>query len=488
MSLGAEISRTDGYVIVDEDERGPIDTPAGSRYSVANLKVERKIGDTGNVFVRGEIFGESRANGTPLQTNRTHMRQLSVGANLANDTIGTFNFRMYGGTQLFDQNFTAVGADRDSETLTRVQRVPSQNVGLTFQWTRTLGSKHRMVAGLDAREVRGASNELAFVQGRPSFFIGAGGRERTIGLFAQDFFRLNSRLSITAGGRFDRWREFAALSTTTPVNVTQPSTTQTFVDRTETAFSPQVSILYTPSDRIALTALFTRAFRPATLNELYRSFRVGDVLTLANENLRAERQTGGEAGARFYLFNHRLDARVTGFWTEIARPIANVTLNVTPALITRQRQNLGRTRSRGVEIEMEARLDRRWTISGGYLLADATVLEFPANTALEGLRIPQVPKHQATFQVRYTNPSLFTLGVQGRAGGQQFDDDQNRFPLGRYFTLDALASRRLTRNFDFFVAAENLLNQRCLVGRTPVTTIGPPLLIRAGIRFRLGQR
>jgi outer membrane receptor for monomeric catechols len=128
---------------------------------------------------------------------------------------------------------------------------------------------------------------------------------------------------------------------------------------------------------------------------------------------------------------------------------------------------------------------RHWTISGGYLLADATVLEFPANTALEGLRIPQVPKHQATFQVRYTNPSTITAGLQARAGGQQFDDDQNRFPLGRYFTLDALASRRLTRNFDVFVAAENLLDQRYLIGRTPVTTIGPPLLLRAGIRFRL---
>ena len=69
---GAEISKTDGYIIVDEDERGPIDTPAGSRYSVANLKLERQIGAHGNVFIRGETFGESRTNGTPLQTNRTY--------------------------------------------------------------------------------------------------------------------------------------------------------------------------------------------------------------------------------------------------------------------------------------------------------------------------------------------------------------------------------------------------------------------------------
>jgi outer membrane receptor protein involved in Fe transport len=86
---------------------------------------------------------------------------------------------------------------------------------------------------------------------------------------------------------------------------------------------------------------------------------------------------------------------------------------------------------------------------------------------------------------RYAIPSWVTLGIRARAGGEQFDDDQNRFSLDRFFTLDAIASRRLTSKFDVFVAAENLLNQRYLTGRTPVTTIGPPLLIRGGIRFRL---
>ena len=52
----------------------------------------------------------------------------------------------------------------------------------------------------------------------------------------------------------------------------------------------------------------------------------------------------------------KLNVRGTFFWSEITRPIANVTLSITPALITRQRQNLGRTRSRGVDIEAEARV------------------------------------------------------------------------------------------------------------------------------------
>jgi len=142
-----------------------------------------------------------------------------------------------------------------------------------------------------------------------------------------------------------------------------------------------------------------RAFRAPTLNELYRSFRVGNVLTLANDKLRAERLTGGEAGISAAALNHRLNIRGTFFWSEITRPIANVTLTVTPALITRQRQNLGRTRSRGVDIEVEARVSDTLSFSGGYQFIDATVLQFPANTSLEGLLIPQVPRHLLTFQV-----------------------------------------------------------------------------------------
>jgi outer membrane receptor protein involved in Fe transport len=212
------------------------------------------------------------------------------------------------------------------------------------------------------------------------------------------------------------------------------------------------------------------------------------VLTLANDKLRAERLTGGEAGASFAAFEKKLNVRGTFFWSEIIRPVANVTLTVTPALITRQRQNLGRTRSRGVEVEAEARISNTVNISGGYQFLDARVLKFPANTSLEGLVIPQVPRHLLTFQARYSNPRRLTVSFQGRAGGSQFDDDQNQFRLDRYFTLDAFASRALGHGVEVFGALENLTGQRYDIGRTPLRTIGPPLLGRVGVRFTIGGR
>jgi outer membrane receptor protein involved in Fe transport len=232
----------------------------------------------------------------------------------------------------------------------------------------------------------------------------------------------------------------------------------------------------------------TRAFRAPTLNELYRSFRVGNVLTLANENLQAERLTGGEAGLRITSNSNRVALRGSFFWNDITRPVANVTLTTTPALITRQRQNLGRTRSRGLELQSDVNLSRRWNLSGSYLLADATVVDFPASSALEGLRLPQVPRHQLTIQTRYENPSIVTVGLQARASSSQFDDDLNQFRLDSYFTLDAFVSRRLNRRLEIFGALENVFDQRYEVGKTPVTTLGPPILVRGGLRLRLGAK
>ena len=486
--LSAEVFHTDGYVLVDEDERGLIDTKAGAKHKTLDLTLSRLFADRGRIFLRGSLFDESRENGTPLQTNNTYIRQVSLGTDLQSMRVGSFSARAFALSQIYNQDFTAIAADRNSELITRSQRVPAQRVGILTQWSRAVGSRQTLVAGLDAREVRGASDELGFTAGNLTLGVGSGGRERTIGVFGQDIIRITPSWVLTLAVRGDRWRNYDALSTSRSLITAANPVVTTFRDRVETAFSPRVSLLHKLTQNVSLMVSGYRAFRAPTLNELYRSFRVGNVLTVANENLRAERLTGGEAGASFAAFERKLNVRGTFFWSEIIRPVANVTLSVTPALITRQRQNLGRTRSRGFEVEAEARVTSSVIISGGYQFLDATVLRFPANTSLEGLRIPQVPRNVFTFQARYANPRRLTLSFQGRAGGAQFDDDQNQLRLDPYFTLDAFVSRSLGRGVEVFGAFENLTGQRYDIGRTPVRTVGPPVLARIGIRFQLGSR
>jgi outer membrane receptor protein involved in Fe transport len=211
---------------------------------------------------------------------------------------------------------------------------------------------------------------------------------------------------------------------------------------------------------------------------------VGNVVTNANASLEAERLNGGDAGVGIQKFGERLFVRSNFFWNEIDDSIANVTLSTTPALITRQRQNLGTIRARGIEVSAITKLTREWEIAGEYLLTDSTVLRFPANRSLEGLLVPQVPRHQFNFQVTYAK-AKWLVGMQGRFVSTQFDDDQNTLPLEKFFTMDAEASRAVSEKVRVFVAFQNLTGSRYQMSSTPVFTVGPPVLIRVGARVTL---
>ena len=109
-----------------------------------------------------------------------------------------------------------------------------------------------------------------------------------------------------------------------------------------------------------------RAFRAPTLNELYRPFQVGTVMTAANAALRPEVLWGGELGPQLVVGT--LVARATGFWNEISDPIFNATLAMpAPDGATRMRQNLGQARVAGVELETSWRPFAAWTAIRAFL-------------------------------------------------------------------------------------------------------------------------
>jgi outer membrane cobalamin receptor len=487
-ALSADLFHTEGYVLVPTSFRGSVDTPASSEHAALNVNVGRRFDEHNRIFGRAAFFTEARHNGTPLQVNNTRMIQAVAGAATQWGAVGPVTFQIYGQAQGYNQSFSAVAANRNSESLTNLQHVPAQQAGGSAWWSRPAGRIQTLVAGVEADEVMGWSNERVFSSGTHLADTVAGGRQRTAGVSVEDILRLTAKWNLTAGMRFDHWSNFDARSLRTPLAPPGPTVATPFLDRKENAFSPRLSLLRSLGKSVSLTASAYRAFRAPTLNELYRAFRVGNVLTLANSGLRAERLTGAEAGASAFAFHRKLNVRGNVFWNDIVNPIANVTLRSVPALITRQRQNLGRTRSRGVDIDAAVRLSGALEISGGYQFVDAKVVRSPANTALEGLRAPQIPVHQFTLQARYWNSSRFMFGVQGRFIGSQFEDDQNRLPLDRYFTVDLLAGYPLGSGVEVFGAFENLLNQRYTVGLTPIPTLGTPLSARIGLRLNRPAR
>jgi len=441
-NVAADLFTTGGYIMVKPEERGAVDRAATSRHAALDGTLRR-----GGFFVRGSHYSESRNNGTPLQINDAILRQLAIGYEDASWTV-----RTDASDNDYHQTFSAIAADRGSERLTVDQRVPSRSVGGSAQWTHAIGRAQAVIVGAEGREVSGADEE-------PPNRVS--GRQRTGAIFVEDILDLGSRLNITAALRGDRWRNFDAARNGVDLN-----------SRSDTAWSPRLSVLYHAAGRLALTAAAYRAFRAPTLNELYRSFRVGNVVTLANDSLGPERLSGVEIGARSGSF------RITLFSMTVTDSIANVTLTTTPALITRQRQNFGSSRSRGAEIDYERALTSGWSASAGFLVADATLSS--------GARTPQVPRNQATMQLSFRSRA----GVQARWSSMQFDDDLNQFPLRGYFVVDAFVAHPISPRLDATLAIENLFDRRVETAATPVVTLGQPRAVRVGLRYqvrRLGR-
>ena len=428
-SLAVDQLNTGGYVLVDPAQRGAVDRRANASHTAADLTFERDRG-----FVRGSFYDESRNNGTPLQTNDTTIRQLAAGAN-----FGAWVLRGWGGNQDYAQTFSAIAADRSSERLTVDQHVPSRNGGASVQWSRPIGVHNAIVAGVEARDVRGTDEEITAA--RTTI---VSGNQMIAGAFAEDVISLGD-LSVTAGVRFDRWRN--------------------------SAVSPRLALLYRVSNDVALTASAYRGFRAPTLNELYRNFRVGNVVTLANANLDPERVSAIEGGVRVR------NVRAALFWMDLADVVSNVTLSSTPTLITRQRQNVASSRSRGVELEGDWRLWRNLRFSPGYLFCDSVVTA----GELSGKRLPQVARHQASAQLAWSSTS--TIGIQSRWSTGQFDDDLNQFHLRGYFVTDVFYAHPLRGRVDLTLAGENIFNRRIEASATPVITLGQPRALRVGVRY-----
>ncbi len=482
LSGSGEGFRTDGYIDVPQDIRGSVDTPVNVQYGSGTAKIERLIEDQGRVFLEGNLYGEDRQNGTPDQINDTTIRQLAFGTDYNSPAAGLFTLRLYGGTQNYHQTFASIAADQDSEALTDVQHVPTQQMGLIAQWSKQIVTHLTMLAGLDGSYVNGVSLDTTYSHDLPTAYLSNGGTQETLGSFLEGIVQISPRWSLTLAGREDLWSNYNASSIRIPVTGHETSTD--YPNRGQNAFNPRITTSYRLTDRVVLYASGYRSFRAPTLNELYRSYRLGDTEVLANPFLQAERFSGGDGGVRVTMLNNRMSIHGSVFGGIVEHPVENVTLTSTPTLITQMRENLGSTQSIGFQLGTDIRFTNRITLNAGYQFTNSVVASFPRDPALVGNLIPLVPRSIFTFQGTWLAPKMFAVALQGRYESNEFDDDQNLLPLGSCFVLSATVSHPLPKGFTIFFQGENLTNDQYYIAKTPTPNIGQPILVRGGFRWQ----
>ena len=446
LSGGAEGFSTNGYLTVAPESAGAIDEPAASRHASAygSLRIPA-------ASLTGSHLRESRANGTALQRNATRVSQVSA-STFRGTRRGGWSANGHVAAQRYEQTFSAVTAGRASERLTSEQLVDAEALGFRgLGWWDAGDSPWYFSVGVSANRVAADLRETTFSAAGASPTDRAVS-QRGLGLAGEASYR-GARAFGGAIVRAENWST---------------------AGNRHTVLSPRIW-LTVPFERLSVNASYQSGFRAPTLNELYRPFRVGSVLTNANALLEPERARGFEVG--FVARLARLTGRILGFRTDVDDAIVNVTLDTSGGQILRQRQNAARIRAAGAEIEAELQVSRNLTLSGSTAYTRSDFVAGP----LDALAVPQVARRHHAVSARGSAVG-FNGTVTWRHVGSQYDDDLNLFRLAASSTVDARAGWRVNRQVELFGAVENALDAEQEVGRTPLRTLGLPRTTRAGVR------
>ena len=496
LQLLAEDFSTAGFSLVAPEDRGPVDIAAASRHRWLTARWQQLVAPDMILTVTGRTYREERGNGTPYQHNSSRETFGSVGLDAQPSHTYSWNATAYAQDQSFASTFSSVNAARTAETPASDQfAVPATALGAAWTgvWAPADGS--RTSGGLDLREVRGETREHYLYSGggfaRERI---AGGAQASAGLFALHESPLASDWRATFGARLDYWDDRSGHRRETVRATGAVLRDDHYANQHGLAFSPSVGLVWTPTPAWRLHTAAQQSFRRPTLNELYRPFRAGNVVTEANAALKTEHATSAEAGAEYTRGTLTLGA--TAFWNELHDAVGNVTIARGPGTfpivgfipaggLGRERLNLDWIQVQGLELSARWQPWTSLSLQADFLYNDATVRRATVAPALVGRRVAQVPRQTATAGAAWKLGRKFSLNPRLRWIGRQFEDDENLLILGSVVVVDCNASYAFTPHCEVFVTVENLGNARVETGRSPAGTVntGTPRLALGGLRL-----
>jgi catecholate siderophore receptor len=201
-------------------------------------------------------------------------------------------------------------------------------------------------------------------------------------VYVQDQISISDHFDIIVGLRYDR---FDIKGTDLAPIIDRPFA------RKDDKFSPRIGLIYKPQENISVYGSYSESFQPRSGDQFL-------TLTTTQENLAPEKFTNIEIGAKWDIRN---DLSVTVAAYNLDRTNATTPNPINPALTI----NVGETRVNGAELSVTGRITPDWQVNAGYAYQDAAL------RGNEGVRLGQVPKHQASLWNRYNFGGGFGAGV-----------------------------------------------------------------------------
>lgn len=491
---------SDGYVPVRGPAAGAADTPLDLDSRSAALRVDTALGQA-NLSVRAATWEEDRGSG--LAGTRANASGHSLSATAAQaPTADGYGWRLQ--AWRIDSNLAnssaSVSADRSTTTPANDQfKTPATGWGLNAALRRRMadfaGGRLEWELGADARFNDGETNELFSNPTGAGFtrIRRAGGETAVAGAYVDASWTAADWL-VAGGLRVDRWENTGGFRQENTLATGAVLLNESDADRSGEVVSARLALRRDLGGGYAARAAAYSGFRPATLNELHRPFRVGNDITEANAALTPETLRGVETGLAFDREGVRWGASV--FWNQIEDAIVNVTIGAGPATfpragfvpaggVLRQRQNAGTIDAWGVELTGALDLSSAVSLNAAASWTDAEIDGGSSAAQLTGLRPAQAPEWSATAGLDWRATDRVTLALAARYESSRFDDDLNSRVLDAAVTLDARAEWAFTPNAILWMAADNLFDEDVEVSETGtgVAGYGPPRTLSVGLRL-----
>lgn len=421
-----------------------------------NYDDDRRITDRGVPSLGGKpltgfdntFFGRTDLN---IATVKAHIAQARVDHDLAENL--SFNvLGQYSHTDKYYGNVFASGpvlankvamSGYDSGTL-RDSWVGQANLVWTGQ---TGGIGHTLLAGVEAADqdthatrrntITTDANRTVTLAERivmPAFAYGdfvTNSRTdvRTLSAYVQDQVELASFLQVVAGVRFDEFR----ISGRNAVNGANAS-------RTDKMWSPRFGVVVKPQANMSFYGSFTRSFLPQSGDQFGALDPTQATLAPEQfENLEAGVKWDINPGLAFTAAAYRLDRDNSRF----NNPVTGL-----PELS-------GKTRTKGIELQLAGRVTPDLQVSVGYTLQDGAVLS--RTTAADVTQdLPQLPRHQFAAWTRYNVTKQLGLGLGVTHQSDSFATISNAVTLPAFTRVDAAVFYDVSDRFSVQLNVENL--------------------------------
>ncbi len=453
LSVEGRFFETDGYKVVKESQRGPVDTSSQSDYTYLKLQMAHRLENFWQWTLTGQMFEEDRINGTPLSPNSTESKDLSWTLSRSGSTGLDLEFVTFFQDRDFQNVFTSVNADRTSERPVLDQfSVPAQSLGAHAAGYWEYDNTNFLV-GADFRRVEGSASErfrnlgAGFTRERNE-----GGEQSFLGAFVTVQAELDEASALEGTLRVDHWRQFNGFRNEFDLESNAQIRDTLYTDRSGN--DPSVNLNYTRriDPNWSFNALVFTGFRAPTLNELYRPFRVRNDITESNPLLANESITGGEIGffyrdeansLQFSGFNYFMDDMITNVFLHDDTGFDPLCGFVPGGGSCNQRQNVGESNVKGLEMAWQWDAATGIEILFNYLFSDTEITQSAAQPLLSGKSFPLASEHKISGQLAWNPNDELTILAQVQYRSGQFDNVLNTRPI------DSVTQVNIGTSYDF---------------------------------------